>query len=171
MTNKHKIDQGISPETDLAEMNDDGKLILGAVGASDSDDWNTSILFQACATAAHMGEKGHINSKFDAVLAGLQAIGPKDPMEAMLAAQMIAVHNASMDCLGRASVPDQSAEARMNNLAMANKLSRTYATLLQALDRHRARGVQKVTVKHVHVNDGGKAVVGLVNMTRGEEKK
>jgi hypothetical protein len=32
------------------------------------------------------------------------------------------------------------------NLSQANKLSRTYATLLEALDRHRGKGQQKVTV-------------------------
>jgi predicted Kef-type K+ transport protein len=36
-------------------------------------------------------------------------------------------------------------------LSQANKLSRTYAALLDALNRHRGKGQQKVTVEHVHV--------------------
>ena len=49
------------------------------------------------------------------------------------------------------------------NSAQANKLSRTYAALLfEALNRHRGKGQQKVTVEHVHVHAGGQAVVGAV---------
>ncbi len=44
----------------------------------------------------------------------------------------------------------------------ANKLSRTWATLLDALNKHRGKGQQKVTVEHVHVHAGGQAVVGNV---------
>jgi hypothetical protein len=50
---------------------------------------------------------------------------------------------------------------RRENLAQANKLSRTYAALLEALNRHRV-GQQKVTVERVHVHAGGQAVVGVV---------
>jgi hypothetical protein len=41
-------------------------------------------------------------------------------------------------------------------------LSRTYATLLEALNRHGGKGQQKVTVEHVHVLNGGQAIVGNV---------
>jgi hypothetical protein len=34
--------------------------------------------------------------------------------------------------------------------------------LLDALNRHRGKGQQKVTVEHVHVHAGGQAVVGTV---------
>ena len=53
-------------------------------------------------------------------------------------------------------------QGRRENLSQANKLSRTYATLLEALNRHRGKGQQKVTVEHVHVHSGGHAVVGVV---------
>jgi thiol-disulfide isomerase/thioredoxin len=47
-------------------------------------------------------------------------------------------------------------------LAHASKLSRTFAMLLEALNRHRGKGQQKMTVEHVHVHSGGQAVVGMV---------
>jgi hypothetical protein len=53
-------------------------------------------------------------------------------------------------------------EGRRENLTQANRLSRTYPTLLEALNRHRGKGQQKVTVEHVHVHSGGQAVVGVV---------
>jgi hypothetical protein len=34
--------------------------------------------------------------------------------------------------------------------------------LLDALNRHRGKGQQKVTVEHVHVHSGGQAIVGTV---------
>jgi hypothetical protein len=51
-----------------------------------------------------------------------------------------------------------------------NKLSRTYATLLEALNRHRGKGQQKVTVEHVHVHSGGQAVVGVVDGLGGGDQ-
>ena len=59
-------------------------------------------------------------------------------------------------------IGEQTFEGRRDNLAQANKLSRTYATLVEALNRHRGKGQQKVTVEHVHVHAGGQAVVGVV---------
>ena len=57
---------------------------------------------------------------------------------------------------------EQTFEGHRENLNQANKLSRTYATLLDALNRHRGKGQQKVTVEHIHVHAGGQAVVGVV---------
>ena len=85
----------------------------------------------------------------------------------MIAAQLIACHNASMECYRRAMLPDISFDTRHGNLNSANKLSRTYSTLLEALNRHRGKGQQKVTVEHVHVHEGGQAIVGNVE-SRGE---
>jgi hypothetical protein len=33
--------------------------------------------------------------------------------------------------------------------------ARTFAMLLDALNRHRGKGMQKITVEHVHVHSGG----------------
>ena len=52
-------------------------------------------------------------------------------------------------------------------MSQANRLSRTYATLLDALNRHRGKGQQKVTVEHVHVHEGGQAIVGNVERPGG----
>jgi hypothetical protein len=49
-----------------------------------------------------------------------------------MAAQLIAAHNAAMECYRRAMLGEQTFEGRRENLAQANKLSRTYATLLDA---------------------------------------
>ena len=72
-----------------------------------------------------------------------------------------------MECYRRAMIKEQSFEGRRENLNQANKLSRTYATLLDALNKHRGKGQQKVTVEHVHVHSGGQAVVGVVETPGG----
>src|ERR1700737_415563 len=64
-------------------------------------------------------------------------------------------------------IGEQTFEGRRENLSQANKLSRTYATLLEALNRHRGKGQQKVTVEHVHVHEGGQAIVGNVESRGG----
>jgi hypothetical protein len=50
----------------------------------------------------------------------------------MIAAQLIAAHNATMECYRRAMIGEQTLEGRRDNLSQANKLSRTYAVLRYA---------------------------------------
>jgi hypothetical protein len=88
----------------------------------------------------------------------------------MIGAQLIAAHNAAMECYRRAMLSEQTFEGRRENLNQANKLSRTYTTLLEALNRYRGKGQQKVTVEHVHVHSGGQAVVGVVSTQGGGER-
>jgi hypothetical protein len=95
-----------------------------------------------------------------AAAAALVGIQPKGELEGMLGAQLIACHNAAMECYRRAM--NSQLPARDCHLNQANKLSRTYTTLLEALNRHRGKGQQKVTVEHVHVHQGGQAIVGHV---------
>jgi hypothetical protein len=75
---------------------------------------------------------------------------------------MIGCHNAAMECFRRAMLKEQTHEGRQQNLNFANKLSRTYALHMEALDKHRGKGQQVVRVEHVTVNAGGQAIVGNV---------
>jgi hypothetical protein len=95
----------------------------------------------------------------------MRGIAPKDELEGMLAAQMVATHNAAMECYRRAMIPEQPRETWQMRLNQANKLVRSFAALTEALNRHRGKGVseQKVTVEHVHIYDGGQAIVGAVS--------
>ena len=96
-------------------------------------------------------------------------IESKDEMEGMIAAQIVACHNAAMECYRRAAIENQTLQGRQENLNQANKLSRTHAMLLETLNRHRGKGQQKVTVEHVHVHEGGQAIVGNVE-TQGRAR-
>ena len=145
---------------------------LKQIGGSQSDDWNSVLANQALRTlwVKHSNKEGW-EELYNATVAGLIGIGPKDELEGMVAAQLLAAHNAAMECYRRAMLDEQTFEGRRENLTQANKLSRTYALLLDALNRHRGKGQQKVTVEHVHVNAGGQAIVGVVQSPKGNSKK
>jgi hypothetical protein len=98
-----------------------------------------------------------------AALGALEGIAPRDPLEGMLAAQMVATHDTAMDCFRRAQLPNQTFEGRRMNLEFATKLMRSYAALVETLDKHRGKGQQVVRVEHVTVNAGGQAIVGAVS--------
>ena len=92
----------------------------------------------------------------------LQKIAPQSELEGMLAAQMISTHNAAMECLRRSMMEGQTFEGRNLALTHAAKLLGLYERQLAALDKHRGKGQQKITVEHVTVEAGGQAIVGTV---------
>lgn len=137
---------------------------LKHVGGSRSDDWNNVLANQTINTLWVKNSDQETRSKqVSAAVAALVGIGPKDELEAMAAGQLVAAHNAAMECYRRAMIGEQTFEGRRENLAQANKLSRTYAVLWESLNRHRGKGQQKVTVEHVNVHAGGQAIVGAVS--------
>ena len=150
---------------------DDLRPELKCLGGSQSDHWNNILANQTFNTLwlAHANEELQEQQR-TATGAALVGIGPKDEIEGMIGAQLLAAHNAAMECYRRAMIREQSFEGRRENLNQANKLSRTYTTLLEALNRHRGKGQQKMTVEHVHVHSGGQAVVGLVETPGGGDR-
>ena len=98
-----------------------------------------------------------------------QAIGPRDSLEGMLAHQMAAVHTAAMQALDKAFFRDEP-EARAKLLNAAARLLETYQRGLLTLHRIRSDGVQNIHVHHVHVGEGGQAIVGSVHGPGGSAK-
>jgi hypothetical protein len=167
MTRK-KPAKGNEPTTVVANDPDDREGALKTIGGSQSDNWNNTLANQAVqALWVKNSDTKTRDKQLSATVAALVGIAPKDELEGMMAAQLIAAHNAAMECYRRAMIGEQTFEGRSENLNQANKLSRTWATLLEALNRHRGKGQQKVTVEHVHVHAGGQAVVGMVERPGG----
>ena len=142
------------------------------VGGSPSDHWNETLANQALRTlwTAHSNDET-IKRQYKAMVAALVSIEPRDELEAMIAAQLLGAHNAAMECYRRAMLKDQTFEGYREYLNQANKLSRTYSVLLDALNRHRGKGQQKVTVEHVHVHSGGQAIVGTIESPAVDSSK
>jgi hypothetical protein len=104
-------------------------------------------------------------------MALLNGIQPQDEIEGMLAIQMIAVHNMVMETIKLAMVTGQTFQWKEASINHATRMLRTFAAQMEALKRYRTGGQQKVTVEHVHVTDGGQAIVGVVNRGEGNSGK
>jgi hypothetical protein len=137
-----------------------GHIMLGrAMGSADSA-LHHELLLQV-ANASGTGPKPS-EGALNFMLAVIDGIGPRDQTEAMLAAQMAAVHMATMTFARRLqhveNIPQRDSAERA-----FNKLARTFAVQMETLKRYRTGGEQRVTVQHVTVNEGGQAIVGAVS--------
>jgi hypothetical protein len=133
-------------------------LLSDALATTDSDFVN-GILLQLLNAVKRDGKVSEADFNF--MLSVIKGIKPRDQLESMLAAQMAVVHEAAMTLarrLGNVETLSQQ-ESAINGVT---KLTRTFAALLDALKRYRHGGEQKVTVQHVNVNDGGKAIVANI---------
>lgn len=101
----------------------------------------------------------------NSVIAAVAAVEPQNEVEGMLAVQMAATHEVAMEMLSRAKVASSTDHLERYG-TLATKLLRTYTTQIEALSKLRRGGAQKVTVEHVHVYEGGQAIVGNVNGNR-----
>ncbi len=134
------------------------------LGSNDNDFIDNTLkqlLFASCSDGK--------TSTIDGVFAAFAGIKPQDELEAMLASQMVAVHNISMEMTKRALLKDQTVEGTNSNINRINKLMVTFTKQIEALQKYRTKGNQKITVQHVQVNNGGKAVIGDVNQGGGNE--
>lgn len=95
----------------------------------------------------------------------IEDIKPKDHIESMLAAQMIATHHAAMRCF-KIATRSEYMDGINVGLTCANKLTRSYAMQMEALNKYRGKGQQKMTVEHVHINDGGQAIIGNISASK-----
>jgi hypothetical protein len=135
----------------------------------------TAVLVNQVAGAIFQGPKPDremVGALQEAALTAMRGIAPADPLEGMLAAQMIAVHEAAMEAFRRAALAEQTFAGREAGLKYGAKLSRTYAALVDALDRHRGKGQpQVVRVERVTVEAGGRAIVGAVTQGGGAQNE
>ena len=102
----------------------------------------------------------------DDLIKAIAAIGEMEPQnltEAMLATQMIAANDAALMFLSRATIENQHPEAIDTNVLRATRLMRLFREQLEAMQKLKGKsGQQSVRVEHVHVHDGGQAIVGTV---------
>ena len=141
---KRKQAKKNEPSTVAFNDPDDQQGRLKAIGGSQSDLWNNTLANQAVnALWTKQSDSEDRDRQLSATVAALVGIAPRDELEGMMAAQLIAAHNAAMECYRRAMIGDQTFEGRRENLNQANKLSRTWATLLETLNKHRGKGQQR----------------------------
>jgi hypothetical protein len=147
-----------------------GKIWWGrlkkALGTSSSDFVNAS-LFQLQSAAKFPGS-GISELGISAALAQIEAFAPQNEVEAALAVQMACTHAAAMSVLVRLDSCQGSERWVASCVSAAARLLRAFTIQFEAYRRLRHGGDQFMRVEHVHVNEGGQAVVGNV---RTEDSK
>lgn len=149
---KHSLD---TPHSDREGWH---AMVREALGTSSSDFAQDTI----ASTFAVIDPQGQRPDRYNAGLALFGAVAPRDELEAIIAAQIVATNGLSMACMARAAAADTFAK-REAYINQSTKLSRTLLSLFEGLGRHRTGGQQKVTVvhehRHVYVAPGGQAIV------------
>jgi hypothetical protein len=126
--------------------------LMRSLGTTDFDFYHG--LIDQLINASKEREASESGTNF--MLSVIKGIEPRDQTEAMLAAQMAAVHMASMTFARRLARVETITQQDSASNAF-NKLARTFTAQVEALKRYRSGGEQKMTVQHVHVADGGQA--------------
>jgi hypothetical protein len=116
---------------------------LKCVGGSLNDDWNNLLANQAIQALWLNSDPQTRDRQLSATVGALTGIGPKDELEGMTAAQLIAAHYAAMECYRRAMLGEQTPEERRESLGQANKFSRTFGLLIDCLNRPPREGSAK----------------------------
>jgi hypothetical protein len=113
-------------------------------------------------SAARLPCSGISEVAVNASLAFIEGAKPRDEVECALVMQMACTHTAAMAVLGTLG----GAHGSDRNVAMkasaAARLLRAYAAQVEVLRRLRNGGSQFVRVEHVHVSEGGQAIIGNV---------
>ena len=94
------------------------------------------------------------------------SLGANDALKTMLVAQMAAIHDLQQDAyyFAKGSRNPDTVRHHINSVAKLSNVFIQQATVLQKLQ---GKGQQKVTVEHVHVHNGGQAIVGNVETSAG----
>ena len=129
------------PEPKIANV-----LLMEALGTSDPD-FLAGLLTQLTNAGTQDQEVDEDGLNF--MLSVVKGVEPKDQVEAMLAAQMAAVHIATMTFARRLAhvdnIPQQDSAERA-----FNKLARTFASQVEASEPPSRPASKRVTVEHVH---------------------
>jgi hypothetical protein len=136
------------------------KRLKKALGTTSSDFVNASLSQLQAAAQLPSGEISETAT--NAALALIEGAAPRNEIEGALAVQMACTHAATMSVLARFRGGGGSERRVVALTTAAARLMRAYAAQVETLRRLRHGGDQYVRVEHVHVNDGGQAVIGNV---------
>jgi hypothetical protein len=113
--------------------------------------------------AARMPGDGASDMAINGAIAMISAYTPTNEAEAALALQAACTHMVAMVMMARIG-GGHGTDRRLPGLASASaKLLRAYCTQVETYRRLRGGGDQNIRVEHVHVHEGGQAIVGVVN--------
>lgn len=122
------------------------------------------LVSRIASTIESSGEASSDGDAAAAAIALVAAVEPRNELEATMAVQMVAANEAALLCFRRMNgaqlINQMSAYS-----AMANKAMRSFALHVETLAKLRRGGEQ--VVRHVHVNEGGQAVIAHTVNAKG----
>jgi hypothetical protein len=145
---------------------------------SDMDGWRAQLMAAfgtSSETVAHIEVErialrqrdGTIDpAELDTVIAIVSGQQPKDELEAMVICQMAVTHALTMRSLGNLNRSNEIQQQDSNALTVA-RLTKAFASQMDALGKLRRGRAQRVVVEHVHIHAGAQAIVGAVTHTGG----
>jgi hypothetical protein len=97
-----------------------------------------------------------------------ESLGASNTLQAMLATQMAAIHDAQQvySTLAKLSVNDCRITEQQHYANVLTKLSNVFIQQAALMHKLQGHGQQKVIVEHVHVHPGAQAIVGQVNSNK-----
>lgn len=138
--------------------------LMDAIGSRSRDFLSVNLGALEAATRERGAPRSVESAGLNAGIALVQAIEPENELESALAVQMAGTHALATDLLCMAKQA-QSTEHLALYANLAVKFERTFTMQIEALGRMRRGGEQ--VVKHVHVNEGGQAVIAGTVHTGG----
>jgi hypothetical protein len=135
---------------------------MAALGTSSKTVVDVEV--QRIAKALRQKDGGIDPAELDTVIAIVSGQQPKNELEAMLICQMAVTHALTMKSFSNLNRSDQIQQQDSNALTIA-RLTKAFASQVDALAKLRRGGEQRVVVEHVHVYPGGQAIVGAVTHT------
>lgn len=144
-----------------------GEHGLRLLGGSTLHQFNDILLNATLATMwVPQAERQDQTGRIAAAGAALAAFKPMDEIEGMLAAQAVALHYATMECLRQATLPNQPPDIASKLRRDGANMARGMTDMLDALDRKRGKAPQVVRVERVVVHEGGQGIVRNVQAMR-----
>ncbi len=140
------------------------KRLKKALGTSSSDFVNASLAQLQAAARLPSGTLSEVG--LNAALAVIEAAAPKDEIEGALAVQMASTHAAALAVLNRLGGGSGTERRVVAFATAAARLLRAFSLQVETLRRLRHGGDQHVRVEHVHINEGGQAIIGNVKPAR-----
>ena len=131
--------------------------LYSAISGSGTEEYSRLFLSETLEVLLSGSSHDHeqIANAFHGAMLGMD---PKDIIESQLCSRLLVLHSKAMYFIKEAACAEYE-KVIDSNINRATKLMRLHNETLEALNRHRRKGEQKVTVQHVHVNKGGQAVV------------
>jgi hypothetical protein len=121
--------------------------------------------------AARLPGNGASDMAINGAIAMIAAFAPRSEVEAALALQAACTHMVAMVVMARIG-GGHGGDRRLPGLASASaKLLRAYCLQVETYRRQRNGGDQNIRVEHVHVYEGGQAIVGAVSSRTGEVER